>query len=356
MPRAARCVRATLVLVVVALARHLEAQATADRGAFLMRIGADTIVIERFSRIADTLQGSVGVKGQPRQDYVAALNADQSIATLTLSVFAATASADAAPLQRVRVTLQGDSAFADVGGRTQRFATTRGAIVLMNNSFAMAEAFTRRARAVGGTADIPAWALSGGTTIVVAVRPIGRDSMTVTLAGQEERLRVDAAGRILGGTIPAQRLEVIRVDAGVAATLKLGRVDYSAPPGAPYTASEVILPGQGGITLGGTLTVPVGARGPVPRSSRSPAAVNRTAMSTSRSPAATARFGRSPTHSGVAASRSSAWTIAPSDCRAASWAPALITPRTSRPRWRTCEPDLTSTANGSASWDTVKAA
>ena len=264
MPRAARCIRATLVLVVVALARRLGAQATADRGAFLMRIGADTLVIERFSRTADTLQGSVGVKGQPRQDYVAALNADQSIATLALSVFAATASADAAPLQRVRVTLQGDSAFADVGGRTQRFATTRGAIMLMNNSFAMAEAFTRRARAAGGTADIPAWALSGGTTIIVAVRPIGRDSMTVTLAGQEERLRVDAVGRILGGTIPAQRLEVIRVDAGVAATLKLGRVDYSAPPGAPYTASEVILPGQGGITLGGTLTVPVGARGPVP--------------------------------------------------------------------------------------------
>lgn len=86
-------------------------------------------VIERFSRTADTLQGSVGVKGQPRQGYVAALNADHSIATLALSVFAATAAADAAPLQRVRVTLQGDSAFADVGGQTQHGGGNRDVTV-----------------------------------------------------------------------------------------------------------------------------------------------------------------------------------------------------------------------------------
>src|SRR5262249_30917732 len=95
------------------------------------------------------------------------------------------------------------------------------------------------------------------------VSPVGADSMTLVIGGAEERLRVDARGRILGGTIPAQHLEVLRVDAAGAASLHLGRTDYSAPAGAPYTATEVTLRGPAGV-LGGTLTLRAGAKGPVP--------------------------------------------------------------------------------------------
>jgi predicted acyl esterase len=37
--------------------------------------------------------------------------------------------------------------------------------------------------------------------------------------------------------------------------------DYSAPPGAPYTAENVTVPTPGGFTLAGTLTLPKGASG-----------------------------------------------------------------------------------------------
>lgn len=244
----------------------LAAQDATDRGAFLIRVGSDTLVIERFSRVGDTLQGSVGVKGQPRQDYVASLGPNFTISAISLNLFrdGAAGAADAAPLQRIRVTMVGDSVFADISGAVQRFKALPGAVVLLNNSFALAEQFTRRTRAAGGTAEIPAWALSGGTTLTVSMRAVGTDSMTLTVGGIEERLKVDATGRILGGTIPSQHLDVIRVGAAVAATLRLGKVDYSPPAGAPYTAAEVTLTGPGGITLGGTLTVPTGIPGQVP--------------------------------------------------------------------------------------------
>jgi uncharacterized protein len=257
-----RSIGAAATLLAVATA-SLPAQDIADRGAFLLRVGSDTVVIERFARVADTVQGSVGLKGQPREDYVATLGPRFTIGAMSLSLFREGA-ADAAPVQRIRITMVGDSAIADVNGAVQRFKTVTGAVALLNNSFALAEQFTRRARAAGGAAEIPAWTLTGGTTLTISVRSVGTDSMTLTVAGVEERLNVDAAGRILGGTIPSQHVDVIRVDAAVAATLRLGKVDYSAPVGAPYAAMEVTLPGPGGITLGGTLTVPTGVAGRVP--------------------------------------------------------------------------------------------
>ncbi|MGH7582945.1 MAG: alpha/beta hydrolase family protein [Gemmatimonadales bacterium] len=244
--------------------RPAAGQRVADAGAFVLRIGGDTLVIERFTRAADTITGSLSVKGQPRQDYVAAIGPDHTIASIALTVYPAGAPAGAAPLQRANVEARRDSMIADLGGQTQRFATRPDAIMVMNNSFALAEEFTRRARAAGGPADIPGWALSGGVTLSVALAPIGSDSMTLTIAGQVERLRVDRDGRILGGTIPSQRLAIDRVGPAVAAGLTMGRVDYSAPPEAPYTATDVTVREPGGITLGGTLTLPKGVIQPVP--------------------------------------------------------------------------------------------
>lgn len=252
-----------LLLLPALLAAPITAQSTNEQGAFVVAQRGDTLVIDRFARSGDTVQGSVNVKGQPRQDYVAVISPDLAIRRLSINVYAATAAADAAPLQRVAVTLRNDSAIADVGGRVQRFATKPGASVLMNNAFALAESFTMRARRDGGSGEYQGWALSGGVTLPILMRAIGPDSMTLTIAGQVEHLAVDRTGRILGGSIPAQGLTITRVDAATAVHLKLGRIDYSPPAGAPYRAIDVQLKGQGGIPLGGTLTVPDGT-GPFP--------------------------------------------------------------------------------------------
>lgn len=256
--------RSPVAFLTILLAPPLLAQSPATRGGFVMQLGADTVVVERFSHAGDTLSGTVSVLGQPRLEYHAVQGADQLIHAMTFRVFPLGADADAAPIQEVKASLRGDSAFIEVAGQRRGYQTTAGALPLLNNSFAVTELFTRYARSHGDSVDIPGWSLNGGTTLTVSVRPLTTDSMTATIAGQLHRLRVDAAGRILGGVIPSAGIIVTRVSAAVAAQLELGRPDYSAPPGAPYTATEVTLKTPGGVTLGGTLTRPTGVAGPVP--------------------------------------------------------------------------------------------
>lgn len=242
----------------------LGAQQPAERGGFVLRQGHDTLVIERFARTSEQITGTISTRGQPTVEYTAMLGPGPRVTSMLLLVRAANAAPDAQPIQRAQVTIGDDSVIAIVNGSTQRMATRRGALPLLFNSFAVAELFTRQARAKGGAVTLPGWVSSGGATLDVQLTPVGADSMLLTLAGQVERLRVDATGAILGGTLPAQRVDIIRVDAATAAKLALGRPDYSAPAGAPYTATEVTVSGQDGIHLVGTLTVPTNASAPVP--------------------------------------------------------------------------------------------
>ena len=119
-------------------------------------------------------------------------------------------------------------------------------------------------------ADLPFFSLTGGVTLDVLVRPVGTDSMTVAIAQQVSRFRVDGQGRILGGVIVGPGLEYFRLGPEAANGLVISirdsavapKPDYSAPPGAPYTAEEVRITGTPGVTLGGTLTIPSNGRGP----------------------------------------------------------------------------------------------
>src|SRR5262245_20190765 len=165
-----------------------------DRGALAILRGSDTLVVDRFIRSADTLRGSVQVRGQPRIDYLVRLAPNDRVQSLTIGVYAPGAAPDASPLQRVRVAIPGDTAIVETQAGTQRIAAKAGAIPSFNNALAVSELFTRRARATGGIADIPYFSLTGGATIDAQVRPVGADSMSVAIAQQVSRFRVDAVG------------------------------------------------------------------------------------------------------------------------------------------------------------------
>lgn len=205
-----------MVALSVAISAPLFAQSVADRGALAIRSGNDTVVVDRFIRTADTLKGTVQVKGQPRIDYLALLGPNDRVRVLLLGVFAPGAAPDAAPIQRIRMTVQGDTVVAETPSGTQRMATTAGAIPMFNNALALSELFTRRARAAGGTADVPYFAINGGTTLTVAVRPATADTLTVSIATQVQRFRVDPAGRILGGVVAGTPFEFVRLGAEAA--------------------------------------------------------------------------------------------------------------------------------------------
>src|SRR6185295_195196 len=98
----------SLVLTAV-VPKALPPQEASDRGALVLVTGKDTIVVDRFIRTADALEGSIVVKGQPRIDYLATLAPSDRVRSLLLATYAPGAAADAAPTQRIRMTVQGDT-------------------------------------------------------------------------------------------------------------------------------------------------------------------------------------------------------------------------------------------------------
>lgn len=266
---------AALVAIAVGIfawTEKAQAQGTPDRGAFVVLNGVDTLVVDKFNRTADTIRGSVAMKGAARVDYVIALGPDNTLRTLAIKQYKWGAAPEDAPTAQVFTTMQGDTAIFQMAANSARIGTKAGAVPSFGNAFALGELFTRRARAAGGSGDYFYLAINGGVTVPVAVRSVSADSMTVTLGGQVERFKVDEMGRVLGGTIVGQPAVIKRVGESEAAKITFGSVppkaaektDYSAPRGAPYSAEEVSFKGPGGITLGGTLTKPLNARGPLP--------------------------------------------------------------------------------------------
>jgi dienelactone hydrolase len=238
-----------------------------ERGAFVVMVGADSILVERFTRTAATVEVAADLTGRARMAYVLHTGAGASVSAVDLRAWGPGMPDSAAPVQRARVVFAGDSTVAtlEAGGQS-RVATahaTRGALPMLNPSALMLEQLLMRARALSPRDSVTVPMLTLGTTqpFPARVRWVGADSAIVSLGPVEMRARVDAAGRLLGAAVPAQNLVILRVaDARAAAA----RVDYSAPAGAPYTAEEVRVPHPGGFQLAGTLTLPRERRGRVP--------------------------------------------------------------------------------------------
>ena len=152
------------------------------------------------------------------------------ISVLLLGVFPAGAPANASPAQVIRMRMRGDTVVAETPSGIQRVPTKAGAIPMFNNALALSELFTRRARVTKGLANIPYFAITGGVTLDVEVRPANGDSLTVTIATQVQRCRVDPVGRILGGVVQGQGLEFVRLGPQAAAGLNVTLRDTGAAP------------------------------------------------------------------------------------------------------------------------------
>ncbi len=255
---------AALAAFFAAVPAALAAQQTS--GAYVVRKGQDTIAVDRFTRGPTELKGEVVDRlAGFRQTYDAKLNADGTISRFALEVRPARAPADSPPAQKIAIELRGDSAFLYTGDATtpaRSMATPAGTLPFFNLYFSLVDQATRRAHELGGgTLRIPLL-MQSLQTVDGSYAPVGGDSATLTIGGTTLRVALDDQGRMLGGVVPAQQLTIERVAASEAST-KVAPTDYSAPPGAPYTAEAVSVPGPAG-TLAGTLTMPKDARGPVP--------------------------------------------------------------------------------------------
>jgi dipeptidyl aminopeptidase/acylaminoacyl peptidase len=260
---------AAVALVALATFPGTPLTAQQDEAFVLLLASGDTVAVERFARSPDRLAAELLVRAAgARFTWAVTLAPDASVTRLENAFRAAGADRSAPPAQSAEITFTGDSAIAVIttGERTatQRLGTRRGAIPFINPSFALVEQVVRRAFVLGGdSVSVPTFFVQGGRTLSFVVQRVGTDSVVVDLGGAPARLAVSASGDILGGTVPAQGLRIVRTRGVSRGPMEVAPPDYSAPPGAPYVAEEVRIP-AGGFTLAGTLTIPRDAPHPLP--------------------------------------------------------------------------------------------
>jgi hypothetical protein len=195
----------------------LAAQSGPDSAAFVTRLGADTLVIERFVRTPRRVDAEVilRVPRTTRTRYVLELDSAGALIRMEAGTFAADGTG--APVQRQTITRVGDSVRVETVGleetRTRAVAAEPAILPFIDMVHWPFEMVLTRARASGreqGGAPL----LTGGRVQVFPVVAVGADSMTLTHPQRGTmRVAVDGAGRLqrLDAGATTRKLVVQRV-------------------------------------------------------------------------------------------------------------------------------------------------
>lgn len=234
-------------------------------GVFLAIAGDDTVAVERVTTAGDSAVADLRIPrlgARLRQTFVPGERG--LLARYVLDAFAPNAPLAASPVQRIAFRFDGDTLRVQ-GAAPPVLPIARGTLPWLNPSLALVEQIVRRARTLGGdSALVPMLNVTGAQRFTAVVTRVGADSVAVTFPDVQMRLAVAADGRVTGGIVPAQRVRIQRLATIDARAGGAGSPDYTAPAGAPYTATAVTVPTQAGFTLAGTFTRPRGpARVPV---------------------------------------------------------------------------------------------
>jgi dienelactone hydrolase len=246
-----------------ALALSLVAQPALAQTYYLVA-GTDTIVAERITRTTAGFSGEMADRARGSRVTYTATVAPRTALITELSTRVFRSSADTVG-DRASFTIGGDSIIARMGNAAPaHIPAAPGTVPMLNPSVAFIEQVMMRARAIQGAgAQIPILIIGAPQPMSATVRWVGADSGVLQYAGVTMQLAVSSEGRVLGGSIPAQRLRIVRSTAANA-PLAAAR-DYSAPREAPYTSEDVVVTTRAGLKLSGTLTIPrgrVGGRAP----------------------------------------------------------------------------------------------
>ena len=225
------------------------------QASFALLLRGDTIFDERVWRTPTELRGEFRDKLRgARISYSAALAAGV-ITRLDARTYR---NATDTTGDRATFVVTPDSVTGSLSGAApSRFTVAGNSQLLLNPAVAFVEQMVVRAKAMGrDTVSFPIYIVGAPQQPMAAtIGRNGADSVVVAYAGVVMRLAVTPTGLVRGGVIPAQGIVIARGSE----TSSLGsgpRVDYSAPPGAPYTAEDVVVTTPDGLRLNGTLTLP----------------------------------------------------------------------------------------------------
>lgn len=190
-----------------ALALSAAPAAAQESGAFIVRLGRDTVLVDQFTRTADRIEGTL-VGRTPRtsiRTYTATLRPDGTIARVELT--SRSPSQPEVLPQTVTITTGADSAEWRIARgdsvRSGRMAAGSDAFPWVFNAYALAEPLIAAARARGvDSAAVPIVSAGGRQTGTVSVIRLGADSVLIRSGSGVTRARVDARGRVLGAHSP----------------------------------------------------------------------------------------------------------------------------------------------------------
>lgn len=194
-------------------------QVTPDTGFFVVRMGTDTLAVERYVRRGNRLDGELVVRSPQTalRRYTATLRADGSIERFEASFMPAPGAAG--PTTRAVADLRSrDTAVVSItqgdSTRLLRVATGAPAFPAVGNSYALYEQAMVHARATrADSVGLVLLPLGGTQTYALTLQRRGVDSMLVTNIAGTSRARVDGRGLLLGldGMESTQKVVVERV-------------------------------------------------------------------------------------------------------------------------------------------------
>jgi hypothetical protein len=195
-------------LLAVLVAAASPARAMAQGGAFVIRLGRDTVGVEQFTRSATRLEGD-GVYRQPRtitRHFVVDFAPDGRPTRAEVVVRQGGAPAGAAPQQSVVATYTRDSVMVELRRDTvvirRRLAAPAGIVPVIGGAasswvgFELLVARLRLSRS--DSLAVPVYVPGAMATAVWNVRTLGRDSVWLYDGNDVFHLKVDRDGRITG--------------------------------------------------------------------------------------------------------------------------------------------------------------
>lgn len=209
-----------------------------EAGAFVVRLGSDTLAVERFTRTPEQLEGSVLARS-PRtsvQEYTGSYGADGGVRHFEL---AGRAAADTATPTHVTLDVSGDSARVRVqrGERTQdtTFSVRAPILPYIGNAYALFEPAFVQLRASGAdTLRMALLPVGGRRTMPVTFSRLGSDSVAIELFAGRSVARVDDEGRLLAWDGRGSTMQVL-VEREAALDLERLTAEYSAAERAGQT-------------------------------------------------------------------------------------------------------------------------
>lgn len=200
-------------------------------GAFVVKLGSDTVAVEQFAKSADKLEGDVVLRSPTTRviHYVAMLDKNGTVTRMETATRPANAAPDAPPTVAQTVTWAGDTALVEIrrgdSVRNLRVAAQPGTVPFLGNSYALYELALRKAVKAKDSVAISFLPVGAPAVAVMNARRVGKDTMYIVTPNGLLQARIDRktgeilGSRIVGGTqqFTAERVKLKDFPALVAA-------------------------------------------------------------------------------------------------------------------------------------------